>query len=111
MQRGTRGLDRARSALGGQPFAETARAQVGPDLVDVRQTGRRVTGEAVRLPTHRQVGVDRPDRVLLLIVDNDVVLALVLSFFHGGTLHRWVQSPGTVTEDYTTIGWLGELRE
>jgi hypothetical protein len=51
----------------------------------VGQAGRPVTLDAHLVPTRWRIGADRPDRILLFVVDNYVIATLILGFFHGHT--------------------------
>src|SRR5262249_7674461 len=53
------------------PQAE--RPHIRPDLLDIRQALRLGPGLSDIVPTERVLAVGRPDRILLLVVDHDLV--------------------------------------
>src|ERR1700740_2149906 len=65
-------------AAPGQPLAQTPRPNIGPVLFDVVQT-RSPVGFAVNPPPAGwNIGEDRPQAVLLLVVDQDEKAAIVV---------------------------------
>src|ERR1035437_3055829 len=62
------------------PATQRRRPHVGPGFVDICQTLVLISGEAVAAPAGRQLALGRPDRVLLLVVDDDDVHPGLLRF-------------------------------
>jgi hypothetical protein len=71
---------RLASRRGREPLTQAFRPHVGPHLVDVREAGGPISDEPGGSPTKRQLAVNRPNRVLLLIVYDNAVPAYVLDF-------------------------------
>src|SRR5215475_142816 len=63
-------------------FPKTQRSHVGPDFFDIGQAVRLGTDFSHVLPTQRIFPFGRPDRVLLLVVHNNLINRIVLSLFH-----------------------------
>src|SRR5256885_1244524 len=76
-------------------LAQAQRAHVGPHLVDVGQALVLAALFAHLPPASRRLAVRKPDRVLLLVVDHDLVDTIV--FFVFGHVRYLLPSAGVAT--------------
>src|SRR5437588_2675984 len=79
-------------------FAQAQRAHIGPDFLDIGQAVALEPLLAYFSPAQRKLAVSKPDRVLVLVIDNHRIDPLVFFFisWHGCSsfLHvtKWTRS-------------------
>jgi hypothetical protein len=61
-------------------LSQAERAHISPDFLDIRQTFRFAAALAGVTPTQGVFAVNRPDGVLLIVVENNLVDGIVLLF-------------------------------